>query len=202
MQRRELEPEITKDFLETIDRQSHRLLRLIEDVLDVQRSASGPLLQTTHLDLAQVIDNVARTQTALGREVAVRASGPLAVDGDPEALERVLINLVDNAFVHGAAPVEIEASLEGDGGGIVRVSVLDRGPGVPAGDVARVFERFSRGSSVTAPGMGLGLYLVKTLVERQGGHITVTARPGGGAAFNVGLPASTARAEVQKVHHR
>jgi K+-sensing histidine kinase KdpD len=196
MQRRELEPEITADFLETIDRQSHRLLRLIEEVLDVQQSANAPLLQTQSMDLADVIPHVARTQQALGRDVAVRMSGEMTVDGDAEALERVLINLVDNAFVHGAAPVEIEASTEGDDDRIVRVTVLDRGPGVPVGDVARVFERFSRGAKVTSPGMGLGLYLVKTLVERQGGHITVTERPGGGAAFHVGLPASRRRAEA------
>jgi signal transduction histidine kinase len=199
MQRRELEPEITKDFLETIDRQSHRLLRLIEDVLDVQRSADAPLLHNENVDLADVIDHVARTQSSLGRDVTVRQSGALAVDGDPEALERVLINLVDNAFVHGTGPVEIEASAEGDDGRLVRVSVLDRGPGVPVEEIARVFERFSRGSNVTAPGMGLGLYLVKTLIERQGGHITVTKRPGGGAAFHVGLPASRNRAAAGHV---
>ena len=198
MQRRELEPEITTDFLETIDRQSHRLLRLIEEVLEVQSSADGPLLHTQNVDLAEVVDHVARAQAAIGREVSVRMDGSLAVDGDPEALERVLINLVDNAFVHGAGPVEIEATLEGDDR-LVRISVLDRGPGVPVADVARVFERFSRGSKVTAPGMGLGLYLVKTLIERQGGHITVNKRPGGGAAFHVGLPVSRNQVDVTHV---
>src|SRR5947207_195057 len=107
----------------------------------------------------------------------------------------VQTNLVGNAFVHGAAPVEIEATLDGDDGRLVRLSVLDRGPGVPVADIARVFERFSRGSNVTEPGMGLGLYLVKTLIERQGGHIRITERPGGGAAFHVGLPASPKRAD-------
>ncbi len=176
MQRRELEPEITADFLETIDRQSHRLLRLIEEVLDVQRSATGPLLQSKTIEVADAVAQVARTQASLGREVAVRVDGSLTIDGDPEAIERVLINLVDNAFVHGHGPVDIEATADEDGR-TVRLSVLDRGPGVPVSEVARVFERFSRGAKVTAPGMGLGLYLVKTLVERQGGHITVTQRP-------------------------
>src|SRR5207248_11334147 len=87
MQPRELEPESTADFLETIDRQSHRLLRLIEEVLDVQRSADAPLLHTQNVDLAEVVDNVAGTQAGLGRDVAVRVSGALTVDGDPEALE-------------------------------------------------------------------------------------------------------------------
>ncbi|MBV8159317.1 MAG: GAF domain-containing protein [Acidimicrobiia bacterium] len=196
MQRRQLEPQTTADFLETIDRQSHRLLRLIEEVLDVQRSASGPLLQSKEIDVALALTQVARTQAGLGREVAVRVAGPLVVEGDPEALERVLINLIDNAFVHGAAPVEIEAAADSADATTVRLSILDRGPGVPVTDVARVFERFSRGAQVTAPGMGLGLYLVKTLVERQGGRITVTARPDGGAAFHVTLPGARARLSV------
>src|SRR3954454_17833067 len=97
MQRRELEPEITKDFLETIDRQSHRLLRLIEEVLDVQRSADAPLLQCKNINVAEAVGQVPQPQAALGCDVAVRVNGALAVDGDPEALERVLINLVDNA---------------------------------------------------------------------------------------------------------
>ncbi|MBV8561200.1 MAG: GAF domain-containing protein [Acidimicrobiia bacterium] len=198
MQRRDLEPEVTADFLETIDRQSHRLLRLIEEVLDIQHSATGPLLQCKTIDAAEAVSQMARTQASLGREVTVRVSGSLSLQGDPEALERVLINLVDNAFMHGSGPVEIEAAPDDDGRS-VRMSVLDRGPGVPVSDVARVFERFSRGAKVTAPGMGLGLYLVKTLVERQGGRITVTQRPGGGAAFHVNLPASLARLEPQQV---
>src|SRR3954470_3117294 len=83
MQRRELEPEITKDFLETIDRQSHRLLRLIEEVLDVQHSANGPLLQSKHINVTDAVASVARTQAALGREVEVRMTGDLSIEGDP-----------------------------------------------------------------------------------------------------------------------
>jgi signal transduction histidine kinase len=76
--------------------------------------------------------------------------------------------------------------------------VLDRGPGIPPAEAARVFDRFSRGATVTAPGMGLGLYLVKTLVERQGGYVTVGERPGGGAAFHLLLPAvDRARVEAR-----
>jgi signal transduction histidine kinase len=197
LQRRQLEADVRDDFLMTIERQGQRLLRLIEEVLDVQHSASAPMLETKTVEVADAMAHVARAQQALGREVAVRVSGALAVSADPEALERVLINLVDNAFVHGGSPVELEAAAEDDGR-MVRVSVLDHGPGIPVSDMARVFDRFSRGATVTAPGMGLGLYLVKTLVERQGGHVNVTERLGGGAAFHVVLPASRARIEVPR----
>jgi signal transduction histidine kinase len=155
-------------------------------------------LETRALDVADALAQLARTQAALGRQLVVRVSGTPAVQADAEALERVLINLVDNAFTHGGGMVELEAVPDERDGRMVRLSVLDRGPGVPAGDAARVFDRFSRGAKVTSPGMGLGLYLVKTLVERQGGHIAVTERPGGGAAFNVALPAAEARVEVQR----
>src|SRR5205807_290783 len=93
MQRRHLEPDVQVDFLETIDRQGHRLLRLIEEVLDVQRSATGPMLDTTTIDVSDAVAHVARAQSALGRDLDVRVSGTLAIEGDPEALERVLINL-------------------------------------------------------------------------------------------------------------
>jgi K+-sensing histidine kinase KdpD len=198
LQRRQLDPEVTSDFLQTIERQGHRLLRLIEEVLDVQRNANGPMLQTKSIDLGLVLEQLERTQSGLGRRLDVRVAAGTGVEADPEALERILINLVDNAFTHGGGMVELEAVPDERDGRMVRLSVLDRGPGVPAGDAARVFDRFSRGAKVTSPGMGLGLYLVKTLVERQGGHIAVTERPGGGAAFNVALPAAEARVEVQR----
>ena len=194
---RTLEPEIEADFLHTIERQGHRLLRLIEEILDVQRSASGPQLVTAPIELAALIDQVVRTQASLGREVTTRVAPKVVVHADAEAMERVLINLVDNAFVHGSGPVDVEAVEEG--GGLARLSVLDRGPGIPPSDATRVFDRFSRGALVTAPGMGLGLYLVKTLVERQGGYVTVGERPGGGAAFHVLLPAvELARADATR----
>ena len=195
LQRRKLEPELEADFLRTIERQGKRLLHLIEEILDVQREAAFPALTTEAVDFADVVTQLRRTQSALGREVEVRAADGLTVQADPEALERVLINLVDNAFNHGGGNVEVEAAPAGDDR-MVRISVLDRGPGIPMSEVARVFERFSRGSGVSAPGMGLGLYLVKALIERQGGTITVAARPGGGAAFHVLLPVARAHADA------
>src|SRR5438270_3334672 len=139
LQRHQLETEVQDDFLMTIERQGHRLLRLIEEVLDVQQSASAPVLDTRTVDLAEAVAHVARAQDALGRAVGVRVAGDLAVRADPEALERVLINLVDNAFVHGGGPVELEAGHEDGDRSLVRVSVLDRGSGIPVADAARVF---------------------------------------------------------------
>ncbi|HEX2040655.1 MAG TPA: ATP-binding protein, partial [Acidimicrobiales bacterium] len=68
------------------------------------------------------------------------------------------------------------------------VCVLDRGPGVAPEDAERIFDRFKRGPEAFSPGMGLGLYMVRSLVEAQGGRVWVTPRQGGGAAFRVLLP--------------
>src|SRR5205085_176407 len=106
-------------------------------------------LTTVEVNLPDVVGEVVRTQTALGREVVVRVPSHVLVHADAEALERVLINLVDNAFVHGSGVVEVEGAHEG--GGFVRVSVLDRGRGIAPAEAARVFERFSRGPGVTVP---------------------------------------------------
>jgi two-component system osmolarity sensor histidine kinase EnvZ len=133
---------------------------------------------------------VLQLERAAGRKVESEVPEDLVVMADPYALERILINLVDNAFVHGGGVVQVEAELlERRPGPVVRLSVLDRGPGVDPDDVDLVFDRFSRGGSApAASGMGLGLYLVRSLVEAQGGSVSVTRREGGGAAFHVLLP--------------
>src|SRR5205823_1355852 len=113
LQRRKLEPEMESDFLATIERQGRRLLRLIEDILDVQQNASAAQLDTRPVDLADVVRHVVRTQSSLGRVLTANMGDDVVVLADSEAVERVLINVVDNAFVHGAGAVELEAVDEG-----------------------------------------------------------------------------------------
>jgi K+-sensing histidine kinase KdpD len=191
LQRRTLPPDVVADFLSTIDRQGHRLLRLIEDILDVQRNAAAPKLNCATVEVAEAVEHVLRAEAAVGRSVLSHVARGLFVEADPEALERVLINLIDNAFVHGSDQVEIEVEADTRVSEMVCLSVLDRGPGIPAAERDRIFDRFSRGALVSSPGMGLGLYLVRTLVEHQGGTVVADDRPGGGAAFHVLLPASS-----------
>jgi two-component system sensor histidine kinase KdpD len=104
---------------------------------------------------------------------------------DPVLFEQVLINLVDNALKHGAPPLAIAVRGDGDR---VTVEVADRGPGVPA-ESQRLFEKFVRASS--APGVGLGLAVVRAIVTAHGGEVSAESRPGGGAVFRVVLPAGT-----------
>ena len=173
-----------------IERQGARLLHLVEDVLDLQHTMGEDKVDLRPVDLRTVLDEVARVQAATGRTVRVRAPAQLPVNGDRAALERVFTNLVDNAFEHGKGDVEVVAqSVRDDDGPAVEVAVTDEGPGVPENERTRIFERFLRGRDAFTPGMGLGLYLVRTLVSAHGGRVWVGDRPGGGASFHVVLPA-------------
>lgn len=190
MQRRQLPPEVTAEFLQMIERQGRRLLDLIEDVLDVQRTGTVDTIPCEPLDLIEdVLDEVVRLQAAAERTVTVGAVPDVVVLGDRPSLERVFTNLLDNAHTHGGGDVEVEVvAVVDDGRPAALVSVLDRGRGVPPEDAERIFERFKRGPQTFSPGMGLGLYMVRSLVQAQGGRVWVTPRDGGGAAFHVLLP--------------
>jgi two-component system sensor histidine kinase KdpD len=100
----------------------------------------------------------------------------------------VLINLLDNAikYTPADAPIEINASLEN---GAVSVAIADRGPGFAPGEVERVFDKFYRGETASGrTGAGLGLAIVRGIVETHGGRIVAEDRPGGGALFRITLP--------------
>lgn len=110
---------------------------------------------------------------------------------DPPQLERIVVNLVSNALKYAGAETEvvISATASGAGGG-VRLTVSDRGPGIAAEALPRLFERFYRTPGARADGLGLGLYVTKLLVERHGGAVSVESAPGEGSAFHVDLPAA------------
>jgi signal transduction histidine kinase len=190
MQRRDLAPQVTSEFIRMIDRQGTRLMALIDDILDLQRAGVNALGQE-RIDLVATLTEVVRVETCAGRNVTIDSPSHLPVVGDRSALERVFTNLVDNAVTHGGGDVEIVAQWSVDGAApTVQVSVLDRGPGVDPSEADLIFDRFGRGadSAMSRPGIGLGLHLVRTLVEAHGGRVWVEGRQGGGAAFHVVLP--------------
>jgi len=194
LQRREVPGEVRSEFLQMIERQGTRLLHLVEDILDMQRTVASENVVCRPIDLTSLLEEMVRLQSLAGRKVALYAAPGLIGMGEPDGLQRVFTNLIDNAFTHGGGEVEVEAlPTMMDGRAAIEVAVLDRGPGVPPGDREAVFERFKRGKEAFAPGMGLGLYLVRSLVEVMGGRIEVDDRPGGGAVFRVTLPAPGAR---------
>lgn len=178
--------------LEMAARQIDKLTRLISQLMDVSRITAGRLrLEPERVDLAAIArDVVARfREDALKArcEVMLRADEPVRGTWDPLRMEQVVTNLLSNALKFGAgSPVEIEVSTAGSS---ARLFVRDHGVGISAEDIDRVFQRFERASSARSyAGMGLGLYIVRQIVEAHGGTVRVESQPGAGSRFSVELP--------------
>ncbi|MER5555468.1 PAS domain-containing sensor histidine kinase [Streptomyces sp. NPDC002793] len=184
-------------MLETVDADANRVNRLIAELLDISRIDSGRLeLRRQPVDVSAAVERHIQALTANGQapdRFLVRTRQPLPdLWADPDKVDQVLGNLLENAVRHGEGTVTIEiapASAPGksDETGTA-VTVSDEGPGIPEESMARVFTRFWRGSK--RGGTGLGLYIVKGIVEAHGGTITVDRAPGGGAEFRFILPVS------------
>ena len=171
------------------------LTQIVEDLRTLSLAMAGRLLlQPANLDLAQeieaAVDALAPDFTAAGLTIE-RDLRPAPVRADPARLRQVLLVMLENArryaLAGGVARVETRR-----GEGMVYLRVLDRGPGLRMGDEERVFERFWRADesrSRDAGGTGLGLAVVKAIAEAHGGSAIAFARPGGGACFEIRLPA-------------
>ena len=195
-------------MLETVDADANRVTRLIAELLDISRIDSGRLeVRKQPVDMAATIQRHVDAHLAAGvpaERFRTRIRTPLpALWADPDKIDQVLGNLLENAVRHGEGPVSIEvtpAVLDSRPPGGRRdrrgaapatqegttVTVSDQGPGIPEESLSRVFTRFWRGSK--RGGTGLGLYIVKGIVEAHGGTITVDRSPAGGAEFRFTLP--------------
>jgi PAS domain S-box-containing protein len=181
-----------KVMLETVNADADRVTRLLAELLDVSRIDAGRLEMRK-----QVIDLERSARKAVAGYVAageVEARFVLQIDpalpeiwADPDKIDQVLANLVENALRHGEGTVTIGVHPYEDG---AEVTVEDEGPGIPPDTAARVFTRFWRGNR--ARGTGLGLYIVKGLVEAHGGSVEVGRADSGGARFRFVLPAGSA----------
>ncbi len=189
----DVDPEDTGRFLSTIVSESDRLARLANDLLALQRieGATGEL-PLHRMDLAEVAHKaVAALEPLLEeRETRVEVVGEAPdVLGDPDRMQQVLANLIDNASrVAEEATVRVEISAEK---GQTVLSVLDKGPGIAEEDIERLFDRFYRTESSRARasgGSGLGLAIVKAIVVAHAGDIEAANRPDGGARFTIRLP--------------
>ncbi|MEV0066471.1 HAMP domain-containing sensor histidine kinase [Amycolatopsis sp. NPDC050768] len=189
--------------LRTALHQSERLGRLVTELLDLSRIDAGTLsLDRSRVDLEELLAEVAAEAEAMaaaaGRGVRFDVSvSPLGafVRADRERMYQVVVNLLENAARHGPAggSVEVRAVVnEGE----TRIEVRDEGPGIPAADRDRVFERFTRGERAGGGGTGLGLAIARWVVELHGGTIAVVEPPAGvgpgaapGCRIRVTLPA-------------
>ncbi|WP_328772815.1 sensor histidine kinase [Streptomyces sp. NBC_00286] len=187
-----------KLMLETVDADANRVTRLIAELLDISRIDSGRLeLRRQPVDLGVAVGRHIQSYVASGQSAdrfLLRISQPLPdLWADPDKVDQVLSNLLENAVRHGEGTVTIDVEpapspRERECAG-TSVTVSDEGPGIPEESMNRVFTRFWRGSK--RGGTGLGLYIVKGIVEAHGGTITVGRAPGGGAQFRFTLPVGT-----------
>ena len=196
----DLNPE-QRRFLEAVERNSGRLLRLVGDLLFVAQADAGRLsLEKAKVDLAGLAADCVEGAVPAAAEKSidlVLAAKPVpAFVGDRGRLAQVLDNLISNAlkFTPEGGSVEVSTKLNGDH---VSVEVSDTGIGIPVADQPRLFERFFRSSVAedqAIPGTGLGLAIVKAIVEAHKGEIKIDSKEGRGTTFRVDLPL-TAEAE-------
>ncbi|QRN97641.1 PAS domain-containing protein [Archangium violaceum] len=178
-----------------VERQGRRLTLLIDSLLDVSRLRSHHIqLELEELDLSEVVrDVVAQLEGVLARThtpLSLRADTPVVGRWDRFRLEQVVTNLLDNAIKYGAAaPIEVTVALE-EGSAVL--TLRDQGIGIAPERLPFIFGRFERAvSSRHYGGLGLGLYIVRQIVEMHGGSIQVESSPGRGSTFTVRLPHSS-----------
>lgn len=178
--------EATRDELVTsIVDDAKRLERVLSNLLQLTRVETG-LEPVREWVPADEIIGAALTRTEDARKggtVETDIPADLQLRIDPVLFEQVLINLLENSVKHGGPPYSVRAQRRGDA---IEISVGDRGRGLPDGDASRLFEKFVRGSA--APGAGLGLAVVRAIVEAHGGTVRAENQASGGAVFRIVLP--------------
>ena len=188
-------PEVSTRFLETIERNTDRLRRLIEDLLAISELESGRLkLNLQPVLLPTVVHKVFddfRTRAQEARLELRDQTSELTLHADPDRVEQVLSNLVDNAIKYGREGRGITVAARQVDGGLAEVFVRDEGPGIAPEPLSRLFERFYRvdkARSREQGGTGLGLSIVKHIVQSHGGKVWAESEVGHGATFFFTLP--------------
>jgi signal transduction histidine kinase len=183
-------------MLETVNADADRVTRLLTELLDVSRIDAGRLeMRRQVVDVAVSVRKAVAGRVASGdpesRFVVDVEDGRPETWADPDKVEQVVANLLENALRHGAGTITLRVRpAQVDGALGTEVTVEDEGPGIPEDVVSRVFARFWRGNR--RGGTGLGLYIVKGLVEAHGGTVEAGRSASGGARFRFVLPAGTA----------
>ncbi|MBI5546549.1 MAG: GAF domain-containing protein, partial [Deltaproteobacteria bacterium] len=188
-------PETVKRMAGMAQRQGERLTKLIGELLEVTRLEKGLLpLELQEVELValvrEIVDRYEPELVRAGCTVSLEAAAPVRGRWDASRLEQVLVNLLSNAMKFGTgAPIEVSVRAAA---GSAWLAVRDHGIGIAPDQQQRIFERFARGVSAQRyGGLGLGLYICRSITQALGGQIRVESAPGQGACFTVQLPLNT-----------
>ena len=189
------DPAALRDALAACLEESDRVLAMLHTLMDISEAETGTMaLRREPVDLAELV----RQTADLYEDVAEERGITLASDAEPalqahvdrNRMRQVLANLVDNAVKYTDSGGRVEVAARIDGADAV-LTVADTGAGIPESDLPRIWDRLYRGDrSRSTRGLGLGLTLVKAIVEAHGGRVAVTSSPGAGSRFELRLPAS------------
>lgn len=204
-------PDVARGLLDIAAKNCDRLVRLINDMLDIEKIESGHMrIEMAPQHLLQLARQAVGSTEAFAQQFQVSlrlASGAkdVSVLGDADRLTQVLVNLLSNAakFSPEGGHVDVDLQWTDASRTRVRLAIADRGPGIPPELRDRLFGRFVQGDASDTrakPGTGLGLAISKAIVERLGGRIGFEDRPGGGSTFFVELPALQAPGEKAEVN--
>jgi two-component system, OmpR family, sensor kinase len=188
-------------------RSSRRMSRLVGDLLLLARADAGRVGKHRPCDLAEIAGNAAvEMSPVLGdRGLEIDNERALPVEGNPDELHRMVLNLLDNAARHTPPGARIELHVHRAGGEAL-VDVADDGPGIPAQIRAQIFDRFVRGEgpadTAVGPGSGLGLAIVRAVASSHGGTVEVAESSSGGALFRVRLPLNRSQQGIKPALER
>jgi two-component system sensor histidine kinase KdpD len=194
-----LDDDTRRELLDSVHEEAERLNRLVQNLLEMTRLESGAVQLRRELHPPEEVIGAALGRLGkrlAGRRVTTRVPPDLPlVPMDDVLIEQVLLNLLDNAvkYTPAGTPIEVIATATDQS---VTIEVADRGPGLPAGDEEKVFEKFYRADRVAAGGAGLGLAICRGIVQAHGGRIWAQNLPGGGVALLFTLPLGAERAPV------
>ncbi|MFH2000374.1 MAG: ATP-binding protein [Planctomycetota bacterium] len=186
-----------REFCSIIEAEANRLSNMIDNLLDISRLEAGVVqMNMERVNLIKMLNSVADTMRPSAEKKNITMSTDISqyivpVQGDKDQLNRVLVNLVSNAikYTPEGKTIDLTARLEGD---LIRIDVADTGYGIPEDALPRIFEKFYRvkENSRFAKGTGMGLAMVKRILEIHNAEIKVKSKPGEGSCFSVFIPAA------------